>query len=42
MSQNFKTVDIQPEPEKPMGAHLRDGSAQDIISEQPVRDANLH
>lgn len=42
MSQNFKTVDIQPEPEKPMGAHLRDASVQDIISEQPVCDVNLH
>ena len=36
MSQNFKTVDLQPQPEKPMGAHLRDASAQGIIPEQPV------
>ena len=36
MSQNFKTIDLQPQPEKPMGAHLRDGDSKDIISEQPV------
>ncbi|KAF6225893.1 hypothetical protein HO133_009896 [Letharia lupina] len=35
MSQNFKTIDLQPQPEKPMGAHLRDGDSKDIISEQP-------
>lgn len=35
MSQNFKTIDLQPKPEKPMGAHLRAGDSKDIISEQP-------
>ena len=35
-SQNFQTVDLQPQPEKPMGAHLQDASSKGIISEQPV------
>ena len=36
MSQNFNTIDLQPQTPKPMDAHLTDGSRKDIISEQPV------
>ena len=36
MSQNFNTIDLQPQTPKPMEAHLNDGSRKDIISEQPV------
>ncbi|CAF9941315.1 hypothetical protein IMSHALPRED_002520 [Imshaugia aleurites] len=35
MSQNFKTIDLQPQPEKPMGAHLHNASSQEIVSQQP-------
>ncbi len=41
MSQNFSTIDLQPQPEKPMGAHLSDASSQHIVSEQPVCERSL-
>ena len=37
MSNTSQLIDLPPQPEKPMSAHLRDGSSQDIVSEQPVR-----